>query len=118
MPSVVLSVRSNRRNGARRKSEWSPTPFATSGWATWSRRAAVPPRRRNDSRLSRRATESRDKMPTSLTLPSVPLLRSFSYALAGLGHLLRTQRNFRIEVAVGLVALAAGAWGRLERWEW
>jgi diacylglycerol kinase len=57
-------------------------------------------------------------MPTSLTLKSVPLLRSFGYALAGLGHLLRTQRSFRIEVAIGLVALAAGAWWRVERWEW
>ena len=48
----------------------------------------------------------------------MPLLRSFSYALAGLGHLLRTQRSFRIEVAVGAIAVAAGAWARLERWEW
>ncbi len=48
----------------------------------------------------------------------MPLLRSFGYAFAGLGHLLRTQRNFRIEVAIGLVALAAGVWWRIERWEW
>jgi diacylglycerol kinase (ATP) len=48
----------------------------------------------------------------------VPLLRSFGYAFAGLGHLLRTQRNYRIEVAIGLVALMAAAWWRVERWEW
>jgi diacylglycerol kinase (ATP) len=48
----------------------------------------------------------------------VPLLRSFGYAFAGLGHLLSTQRNFRVELAIGLVALAAGAWWRIERWEW
>jgi diacylglycerol kinase len=48
----------------------------------------------------------------------VPLLRSFGYAFAGLGHLLRTQRNFRIELAIGLVALVAAAWWHVERWEW
>ncbi len=48
----------------------------------------------------------------------MPLLRAFAYAFAGLGHLLRTQRNFRIEVAIGLVAVVAGAWWRIERWEW
>ena len=48
----------------------------------------------------------------------MPLLRSFGYAFAGFGHLLRTQRNFRIELAIGLGALAAAAWWRIERWEW
>ena len=48
----------------------------------------------------------------------MPLLRSFSYALAGLTHLVRTQRNFRIELAVGVAAVAAGVWADLERWEW
>lgn len=48
----------------------------------------------------------------------MPLLRSFSYALEGLAHLLGTQRNFRIELAVAFLAVVAGAWGRLERWEW
>ena len=46
------------------------------------------------------------------------LLRSFSFALAGLGYLVRTQRNFRIELAIGAVAVAAAAASRLERWEW
>jgi len=50
--------------------------------------------------------------------PSVPLLRSFRFAFAGLSHLWETQRNFRIEVAIGLVALVAGLLARLERWEW
>ena len=50
--------------------------------------------------------------------PSVPLLRSFGFAFAGLSHLWRTQRNFRIEVAVALVVFIAGALIRLERWEW
>jgi diacylglycerol kinase (ATP) len=48
----------------------------------------------------------------------VPLLRSFGYAFAGLGHLLATGRNFRIEAAIGLVALVAAVWLRVERWEW
>jgi diacylglycerol kinase (ATP) len=50
--------------------------------------------------------------------PSVPLLRSFRFAFAGLSHLWETQRNFRIEVAVGLLALALGLLVHLERWEW
>jgi diacylglycerol kinase len=48
----------------------------------------------------------------------VPLLRSFSYAYAGLVHLFRTQRNFRIEVAAGVVAVVAGIAKRFEPWEW
>jgi undecaprenol kinase len=48
----------------------------------------------------------------------VPLVRSFGDALAGLRYMLRTQRNFRIECAVGTLALAACAWWRIERWEW
>jgi diacylglycerol kinase len=48
----------------------------------------------------------------------VPLLRSFRFAIAGLAHLWETQRNFRIEVAIGLAALVAGLLVRLERWEW
>ena len=30
----------------------------------------------------------------------------------------QTQRNFRIEVAIGSIALVAGLLVRLERWEW
>jgi diacylglycerol kinase (ATP) len=48
----------------------------------------------------------------------VALLRSFSYAFAGLVHLLRTQRNFRLEVGAGALAVVAGFLWRLERWEW
>ncbi len=48
----------------------------------------------------------------------MPLLRSFAFALAGLAHLLRTQRNFRIEIGVGAVAVVAAALLGLERWEW
>jgi diacylglycerol kinase len=48
----------------------------------------------------------------------VALLRSFSFALAGVAYLLRTQRNFRIEAAIGALAAVGGVWSRLERWEW
>lgn len=34
--------------------------------------------------------------------------RSFRFALAGLGYLVRTQPNFRIEVVLGLLAVALG----------
>lgn len=45
-------------------------------------------------------------------------MRSFSYALRGLTHLLRTQRNFRIEAALGALAVAAGVLTGLVPWEW
>lgn len=50
-------------------------------------------------------------------MPFVPLLRSFRYAVAGLGYLLRTQRNFRIELVIGALAVISGAWLRIEGWE-
>jgi diacylglycerol kinase len=45
-------------------------------------------------------------------------LRAFGYAFAGLGYLLRTQFNFRVELAIGSVVVGAGIWAGLERWEW
>ncbi len=60
------------------------------------------------------AREDADLRHTS----SVTLLRSFGFALAGIGHLLRTQRNFRIEVAIGGVTVAAAALSGFEAWEW
>jgi undecaprenol kinase len=48
----------------------------------------------------------------------VRLLRSFSFAFEGVGYLLRTQRNFRIELVAGVLAIGAGVWARLEHWEW
>jgi len=32
--------------------------------------------------------------------------------------MLRTQFNFRVELAIGALVVAAGVWARLERWEW
>ena len=48
----------------------------------------------------------------------VQLGRSFGFALAGLGHLLRTQRNFRIEIVVGIFAVAFGVRLGLAPGEW
>lgn len=46
------------------------------------------------------------------------VFRSFRFAFAGLGHLLRTQRNARIEVAIGIAAIAAGLVLGLTPSEW
>ena len=47
-----------------------------------------------------------------------PLVRSFGFAFAGLGFLLRTQRNARIHLVVGAIACALAAWLRVSRVEW
>ena len=47
-----------------------------------------------------------------------PLIRSFGYAFAGLGFLLRTQRNARIHLVVGALACGLAAWLRISRVEW
>lgn len=46
------------------------------------------------------------------------LVRSFYFAFAGLGFLFRSQRNARIELAIGAVACVLGAWLRISRAEW
>ncbi|HEV8534390.1 MAG TPA: diacylglycerol kinase family protein [Candidatus Limnocylindria bacterium] len=46
------------------------------------------------------------------------LLRSFGYALAGIAYIVRTQRNSRIELAIGLGAVALAAWLGLTGVEW
>lgn len=46
------------------------------------------------------------------------LRSSFVYAFAGLRYLLWTQRNAKIHSALGLVAVALGAWLGIARYEW
>ena len=46
------------------------------------------------------------------------IVRSFRYAFAGVGYLLRTQRNARIHVLFGTLACVLGAWLRIGRVEW
>jgi diacylglycerol kinase (ATP) len=43
---------------------------------------------------------------------------SFRYAFAGLGYLLWSQRNAKIQTAVGLAAIALGLILGLDRFEW
>jgi diacylglycerol kinase len=46
------------------------------------------------------------------------LLRSFGYAFEGVAYILRTQRNARIEAAIGLGAVVLGLWLGLRLLEW
>jgi diacylglycerol kinase (ATP) len=46
------------------------------------------------------------------------LLRSFRHALAGAVHILRTQRNARIELAIGVVAIGLASWLGFTPIEW
>jgi diacylglycerol kinase len=46
------------------------------------------------------------------------LLRSFGYAFEGVAYILRTQRNARIELALGVIAVALGAWLGISAVEW
>lgn len=50
--------------------------------------------------------------------PPSHLVRSFYFAFAGLAFLFRTQRNARIELAIGLAACAVGLWVGISRVEW
>lgn len=49
---------------------------------------------------------------------SVGLLRSFRFALEGVSYLIRTQRNARIELAIGFAVLLLAAWVRITSIEW
>lgn len=46
------------------------------------------------------------------------LLRSFGYAFEGVAYILRTQRNARIEIGIGLAAVVLGLWLGLTSVEW
>ncbi len=46
------------------------------------------------------------------------LTRSFRFAFAGVAHLVRTQQNFRIELALGVAAVGLAAWLRVSPVEW
>jgi undecaprenol kinase/diacylglycerol kinase (ATP) len=49
---------------------------------------------------------------------SVSLIRSFGFAFEGVSYLLRTQRNARIELAVGIVVLVVAVWVGVTPVEW
>ena len=46
------------------------------------------------------------------------LLRSFGYAFAGIAYIVRTQRNARIELVVGIAAVLLAAWLGITGVEW
>ena len=46
------------------------------------------------------------------------IVRSFYYAFLGIGHLFRTQRNARIELAIGIIACVLAYWLGISRAEW
>src|SRR5436189_312507 len=46
------------------------------------------------------------------------LIRSFYFAFVGLAYLFKTQRNARIELALGIIACGIGAWLKISRTEW
>ena len=50
--------------------------------------------------------------------PFRKLLHSFYFAFAGLGYLLRTQRNARIEVTLGAIACGVAAWLGIKAEQW
>lgn len=56
--------------------------------------------------------------PSPVVVKRGGLVRSFQYALTGLAHLLRTQRNARIEAVIGAMACAAAWWLGIGRVEW
>ncbi len=56
--------------------------------------------------------------PPAPSDPRGRLLRSFRYAVRGLGILLHTQTNARIHAAATLLAVVAGFWFHMSRGEW
>lgn len=46
------------------------------------------------------------------------LFRSFGYAFEGIAYLFRTQRNARIELAIGVAACGLAVWLHISRVEW
>ncbi|MDP9274474.1 MAG: diacylglycerol kinase family protein [Chloroflexota bacterium] len=64
---------------------------------------------------------ARTASDTALLLPPQTtrmLFRSFAYAFEGVAYILRTQRNARIEIAVGIAAVLLAAWLGLSAVEW
>ena len=47
-----------------------------------------------------------------------PLFQSILYAIDGFVYLIRTERNFRIQLTIGVIAIVAGAFFRLTSVEW
>jgi diacylglycerol kinase len=52
---------------------------------------------------------------SSPTHPRHGIVKSFGFAFAGIAYLFRTQRNARIELAIGIIACAIAGWLRISR---
>jgi diacylglycerol kinase len=69
-----------------------------------------------------RNTPSQQNVATVTSIPQstfrTGLTASFGYALAGLAYCFRTQRNFRIHIAIGLIVTLAGIVLGLSWVEW
>ena len=57
-------------------------------------------------------------MTSMSSRPTHSLWRSFYFAFVGIAHLLKTQRNARIELAIGIAACGLAAWLRIPRVDW
>lgn len=63
-------------------------------------------------------TEDLTRLRRRTTLLSSRIVRSFYFAFAGLWFLLRTQRNARIELSIGVAACVLAGWLGIHRTEW
>ena len=50
--------------------------------------------------------------------PSAAFLQSFVYAFNGLSYAIRTQRNARVHLVIGLLAIGMGIWLHISPVEW
>ena len=51
-------------------------------------------------------------------MKSSSFFKSFKYAFDGLGSAFKTQRNLRIHVSVGTIAILIGLWLKISRADW
>ncbi len=65
-----------------------------------------------------RVTPQADRLRRRTFILSIRIVRSFYYAFAGVWYLLRTQRNARIELTIGVLACLVAAWVGISRAEW
>jgi L-ascorbate metabolism protein UlaG (beta-lactamase superfamily) len=88
------------------------------GWIAWSRRRWEKSGRWDEATPRLLSTLRRRQPFRSQTAPTHPrhgLLGSFSFALAGIAYLFRTQRNARIHGAIAVIVCLLAAWLRVTR---